>query len=246
VLSTSPDSAAGVEGPEAVLIALYDVAASSSGSGSTSGIPDYSGYVNYPTFLKWQELSRTAEASSRILNLNWTDLAANYMMGSTIRSSTGQAAAGSSRQSEVRTFSHRITYDLRYAIPAFVFLLVYTAVVLSGLVLWIVRRAKFTYLKSLLNQTATGRAVTANRAGDQTRTLSTKKWIQAHGSADIGIRKHVRGGAQYTAMAPNKVCGDEDTVDSRLIREQQGGPFHAIIGDKNDLAPHVPEMRRSS
>lgn len=233
-LLTSSDSAAGADGPGAVLTALYASAASAIGS-STIGIPDYSGFLNYATFLKWQELSKTAETASKILNLIWTDLAANYLMGSTIGASTAQspavgAALSTPRPFQVQTFSHRITYDLRYAIPALIFLFVYLAVVLVATLMWIIRRARFSYLKALLNQTATGRAATTERHGEEVRTLSTRKWIEALGGEDIGIRKDLAG----RTLAGKEVFGDASTANAPLMSR------------KSEVAPHVTEVRRGS
>jgi hypothetical protein len=51
-------------------------------SDSLSASPmDYSGKVNLAMFRKWQELSRSAATSSKILNLIWTDIAANMVVG---------------------------------------------------------------------------------------------------------------------------------------------------------------------
>jgi hypothetical protein len=247
VISTASDSAAGARGPLAVLTALYDTAASSAGTGSTQGVPDYSGYSNYPTFLKWQGLSRTAQTSSNILNLIWTDLAANYLMGATIGVSSGDAASASAtRQVEVQSFSHRITYDIRYAIPAFVFLLIYVAIFTSALLLWILRRARFAYLRSLLNQTATGRAATMEGAGKEFRTLSTRKWITTYGNTDIGIRKKSDTHGDHPSPRNTHFSDGSVAADDQLIENQSGGRYQAVTSDKNDLVPHVREVRRGS
>ena len=166
-----------------------------------------------------------------------------HLDGSGCKLPEGQTTAAT-KQIQVRTFSHRTTYDLRYAIPALVFLSLYVAIILSALFLWILRRARFSYLKSLLNQTATGRAVTADRLGEQIRTLSTNKWIKAHGNADISIRKDMNTHTQDSAMVADGLHGGAEAVHGPLVVDHQDGVFHAMTSDKSEIVPHVREMRQ--
>lgn len=48
---------------------------------SVTGVFDYSGICSYPMFLKWNRLSKTAETAPLLINLVWTDIMANYVMG---------------------------------------------------------------------------------------------------------------------------------------------------------------------
>lgn len=46
-----------------------------------SRLPDYSGYTSLTLFNKWDKLSRTADGAAQILNLIFTDYAANLSTG---------------------------------------------------------------------------------------------------------------------------------------------------------------------
>lgn len=103
--------------------------------------------------------------------------------------STGQQI-GKGPMVRVLRHDRRVQYDLRYGIPGIVFLAFYAATVLSALTLWIIGRARFQYLRTILNQTATGRIVTIERHDDAARApaIGTRKWIQVFGKEDIGLR----------------------------------------------------------
>jgi hypothetical protein len=184
----SVDASAGALGPASVLQAVY-VDALNFGIGPTSdGLPDYTGKTNFPIFLRWQSLSRQASTASTIINLIWTDIAANYLIGA--KSNPGIGVSGPSGNAQtsisgVRLFNRVTTYDLRYAIPAFIFLAVYLAILAFALILRVLNRARLGNMKNLLNQTATGRAVTIERHGLEVATYSTKRWIERYGHETI-------------------------------------------------------------
>lgn len=185
--------------PETVLELTYSEAFSSSSELPLTGAPDYSGLSNYPMFLKWQQLSQSQETSPTILNLVWTDLMANYVLGTNSILGTRSDSAGNSVDTNgasstrplisVRQLFQTIDYDMRYAIPAFVLLPLYVLVIVSALILWIIRPSRLGYLKMLLNQTATGRAVTRERHGAAAaaEVIGTKQWIQDYGDENIGV-----------------------------------------------------------
>jgi len=194
-----PSAHAGAAAPQAVLATTYS--AVTMGISSVVSVLDYSGSKNYPLFLKWQKLSESPETSSTIPNLIWTDMMANYVMGtrSTIGQSPRAKAAASSSQLQpqraivrVHRFERTVRYDLRYAVPAFIFLALYVFFIVSSFLLWIFRRAGVHFLHTLLNQTSTGRAVTVERyGGEACATIGTRSWIMQYGSEDVGIRKRL-------------------------------------------------------
>lgn len=192
--NTSRSACASAYAPESVLNAVY------SELRSDPIFPDYSGLTNYPMFLKWQKLSKSPDTASTIINLIWTDIIANLIVGtkSTLNAHNKFAISivNSTRQDGkgpmIRVFRHdrRIRYDLRYGIPGIIFLAFYVATILSALIFWIIGRVRFQYLRTILNQTAAGRIVTVERHGDAARApaLGTRKWIQEFGEEDIGLR----------------------------------------------------------
>lgn len=171
-----------------------------SGFRNALGFPDYFSSSNYPMFLRWQELLKSPDTASTIINLIWTDIMANLVVGTKSTLDAHNKFATSNMNSTrpdgkgpmIRVLRHdrRIRYDLRYGIPGIIFLAFYVATILSALIFWIIGRVRFQYLRIILNQTAAGRIVTVERHGDAARAaaLGTRKWIQEFGEEDIGLR----------------------------------------------------------
>ena len=167
----------------------------------SSGLPDYSGLTNYPLFRKWQELSQSSETAPTIVNLIWTDIMANYVLGTKSTLNSNKTSADDSdnligrgaKGPMIRVLRSRqkIQYDLRYGIPGIIFLAFHAIAIFSALTFWVMGRIHFKYLRTLLNQTATGRCVTVERYGDAARapTVGTRKWVQVYGDEDLGFRK---------------------------------------------------------
>ena len=220
------DASAGAQGPESVLREVYEDALTT--QTSLEGLPDYTGSTNFPMFLKWQNLSRQADTASTIINLIWTDIAANYLIGA--RSNPGVSLSGPSNNAQaivsgVRLFSRETSYDLRYAIPAFVFLAVYTAILIIALMLRVLNRARLDSVKNLLNQTATGRAVMIERHGSAVATYSTKRWIRQYGNELIEVDSTV--GTVPPSKTKSNVDGDTGDflplkADSQICLQEVG------------------------
>ena len=198
VLSAANSASASADAPQAALFTTYSDATSGRFSGD---LPDYSGSQNYPLFLKWQELSQSPDTAPTIVNLIWTDIMANYVVGTkstlSARNKFADGPINSTRRDTKRPMirvlrsARKIRYDLRYGIPGIMFLAFYVMAILSALTVWVTGRVHFRSLRTLLNQTATGRSVTVERYGDAARApaVGTRKWIQAFGEEDIGLRK---------------------------------------------------------
>lgn len=198
-------AAAGAIAPGAALAATYASTAPLARL-DDNHIMDYSGVTNYPFLLRWQQLTQSANSSSTAINLIWTDIMANYVVGTL--SNLNRRNGSDSADITVRGFDRRVRYDLRYAIPAFIYLGVYVLVLVAALVLWAFRRATFADLRVLLNQTATARIAVAWKErgaasieadgldGDEVARehgmMKTKDWIAKYGAVDIGVRKRLR------------------------------------------------------
>ncbi|KAL9621562.1 MAG: hypothetical protein Q9160_003954 [Pyrenula sp. 1 TL-2023] len=66
---------AGVDFHSEALVSAYDV------GGSAIGVQDYSGQSDFAMFARWQELSSLPQTTAKIINLIWTDLAGNAVVG---------------------------------------------------------------------------------------------------------------------------------------------------------------------
>lgn len=139
----SSDSAcASCHAPQAALINVYKSAAS--GQETLHDLSDYSDVTNYPLFLKWQELSQSSDIAPTIVNLIWTDIMVNYVVGikSTLNA-RNKFADGKANLTErdVKGFMIRVLrsrrkvqYNLRYGIPGIVFSAIYMMTILWALI----------------------------------------------------------------------------------------------------------------
>ncbi|KAI9790167.1 MAG: hypothetical protein M1816_005367 [Peltula sp. TS41687] len=226
---------AGAIAPQAALSVTYSDASVLS---TVTGMLDYSGYTNYPMFLKWEHLSKSATTAPQIINLIWTDIMANFVMGARSHLSRGRVGTPDAESANVSviTFKRRIRYDLRYAIPALVFLVVYLIGLASSMLLLVSRRAGFGLLRRLLNQTAVGRAVTMDRNPDKLpRDVKTKIWIQVMGGEDIGIRKRY-------AVGPASEYGKPDEIPSPSMETITDGGDESPIQEKRESKIEVTEI----
>ncbi|RFU24613.1 hypothetical protein B7463_g11732, partial [Scytalidium lignicola] len=179
------DGSAGAMAPAGALNELYNFAFSGS-----SGLPDYSGQTNYPMFLKWKNQSSDTSTAPSILNLIWTDLMANFVMGSKSQLSRNGTAPLSSTLVSATPYTNTIKYNYIYAIPAFCFLVLYTLMLLVSLAFILFRRVHIGTLRMLLNQTSTGRAVTTERHGHRISARTpTNQWIDVFGDERIKVKK---------------------------------------------------------
>ncbi|KAG0637128.1 hypothetical protein HOY80DRAFT_890179 [Tuber brumale] len=153
---------------------------------------DYSGERNFPLLTKWRKLSATQYSAALILNLIWTDMVVNNLVGTKSVTSTYGVAAGNQKAStgmfSVETYSKNITYDLRFAIPAFVILAMWVASLFIALLMLIASRVSLAVVRELINQTGTGRYV-ANFLYPETcvESTSTKDWVSVAGRKNIAF-----------------------------------------------------------
>ncbi|KAJ6583899.1 hypothetical protein DFH09DRAFT_1143733 [Mycena vulgaris] len=125
-------------------------------------LPDYSGLSNFALVQKFQKtlLADPKNGPAQIKNLIWTDIMANNLMGTDSRTSL-----------LVRENVPTVTYDLRYAAPALLFLLLWIPS-LVGSVFILIKRPVISHLRHLLTHTGVGRAALGNSALRRMNTVS--------------------------------------------------------------------------
>lgn len=150
---TMVDSMAGSSFPLALLGKLYEL-------DSWDKFPDYTGANSWSMYTKWADLSSNESTASQIVNLIWTDLMANAVMG---RSTMLQRHSGGTVEMPASKYLQTVTYDWRYASMALVFAGVYFILLLLSMFLYAIRACNFQNLRFFLNQTAAGRSMTTER-----------------------------------------------------------------------------------
>jgi hypothetical protein len=169
---------------------------------------DYSGKANLAMSRKWQELSRTAATSAKILNLIWTDIAANMVVGTkglhtqeTAKRKRDSEDAGTRRMPAVTSYSRRVKYHYVYGIPAFLVLFLTAATLLSTLFFMFFSGAKPSTMRAFLQHTSAGRFLTAQSSGPSTMTTGyaplsqhdeysnapTEVWVKGAGKQEFTL-----------------------------------------------------------
>jgi hypothetical protein len=204
------DSSAGADAPGGALEAVY--------SPISIGMPDYSGTANWALFLKWQSLSRSASTAGSIINLMWTDIMANGVVGAkglfSDTNATAQEKETGSTTAVATPLKDAIHYDFVYAIPAFIYLALYGATLFFAILLFVLGRVRIRTLRALLNHTSAGRATIMERYPGEDRVLAkTSEWTSTFAQENVRFRKDqarqgastsVKGGGQYSPLPQNK------------------------------------------
>ncbi|KAI8630319.1 hypothetical protein F5Y19DRAFT_474706 [Xylariaceae sp. FL1651] len=129
---------------------------------------DYSGASNLAMYRLWQELSRNASDAGKILNLIWTDIATNLVLGTkglqpgnvNLAKRDNQSGT-SSNMPTVTTYTRRVEYYYPYGIPAFLTLVLAALIFFATACFMLLGSARPSYMRLLLEETSVGRLLTS-------------------------------------------------------------------------------------
>ncbi|KAG0634524.1 hypothetical protein HOY80DRAFT_928632 [Tuber brumale] len=191
---------------------------------------DYSGERNFPLLTKWRKLSANQSSAALILNLIWTDIVANNLVGTKSVPSAYGIAEGDGKPSagmtSVETYTKRITYNFLFAIPAFVILALWAASLFIALIMLCVSRVSPAVVQELINHTSTGRSVTNFLYPEMcTQSAPAEVWVKDAGRKEIGFVSF-RGGNSDG----DKTAGGEAGPMAGEGREEMGGMQKGGIG----------------
>ncbi|KFX91614.1 hypothetical protein O988_07668 [Pseudogymnoascus sp. VKM F-3808] len=169
-----------------------------------NGAADYSGLNSFALFVKWQKLSRTPADAAKIINLVWTDVSANTVVGTKGWGLTSAAAAAKPAAvgkradptplvTEVKVpiivYQMYIRYRIPFAVPAFLVLGLTVAVLTALIVLLISGRTGPKRMRMLLEDISVGRAVGVLLWPEKKKGLGTKEWVESVGTRSVTIGK---------------------------------------------------------
>ncbi|KAK6362488.1 hypothetical protein LTS17_012807 [Exophiala oligosperma] len=139
------------------------------GYSSSGGVADYSGKTNLAMYRLWQDLSRTPASAAKILNLVWTDVAANSVVGTRSlqqpqrrdvhRRDDGPSQTDPSLLVPVTLYERRVKYHMVYGIPALMTAFGTFCVFAASLAVLCLGRAGPTKMRRYLDKTSPGRLV---------------------------------------------------------------------------------------
>lgn len=155
---------------------------------------DYSGQTQLALFALWQNLSTTATDASKILNLVWTDIAANSVVGtkgwgltSSVAGKSAVNLAAQHSNAPVTSYRKRVRFHMPYAVPAFVVLAVTLAILVASVFVLVTRKTSMKKLRDLLDATSNGRIISLYEWPEEARGLKTDDWVQKIGSRQAAV-----------------------------------------------------------
>lgn len=178
------------------------------------GYADYSGWSSLGVYAKWQKLSTSADTVSKILNLVWTDVAANAVVGTRGWGLTSAASTdptgfapsthisakdlnpAPSTQVPVVLYHPTIKYQLPFAVPAFVALAITLVVIITLLLLAIRGKTGVKRMRKFLDATSVAR-ITTRFSWTPVLDQETKSFVNEYGKRHVTIT--------YTAIIPEEV-----------------------------------------
>lgn len=172
---------------------------------------DYSGQTQFALYAKWQNLSADAGSASDIINLIWTDIAANAVVGT---KGWGLGAGSKTKSVAVTAYHKKVHFKMPYSVPAFVTIGVCVALLVAIVMLASTNKTGLAKLRFLIDATSAGRNIGIYLWPTESRTLTgqTKDWL------------HVIGPRRVTAVRGSFVAVDDDDQeqeeDSVEVQEQ--------------------------
>jgi hypothetical protein len=166
---------------------IYKELLSSASATQSEEVQDYSGRAQFALYQRWLELGRTATRSADIINLIWTDIAANAIIGtrglmskaSGPNMSENRNPNNSREVPKVVFYEKRVGYHIAYAGPAMLLLLLTLLLSLAVATLLVLRRTGLDRMNWFLDRTSLGRNFTALLYPDVTSQKSTRKaWAE--------------------------------------------------------------------
>lgn len=171
-------------------------------------VADYSGRKNAPLLNLWRHLSQSAEQSERIINLIWTDVATNALVGTRgqIPSSEPRNLAGkedsikNAQEAQVQVYlrDRATAYHLVYGIPGFILLAFVALMLIACVISFVSGRGTIRRVKFYLSRLSTGRVMTAfleDDAVSQTSSIksgsSTSRWLRKRGRMLVDVSGNV-------------------------------------------------------
>ncbi|KAK5169528.1 uncharacterized protein LTR77_005504 [Saxophila tyrrhenica] len=175
--------------------------------GLYDGLQDLSGYTSLAIASRWKNMSSTTTGTAGIMNLIWTDFAANALIGTrgwlsgkdtlppnlNMQSPLQKHAEphapprSGSGSVPVRIYQRTVHYRWIYAIPAFLCLFVAGLICLSAVVAFISGKGRVSRVRHYLNRLSAGRLLVALKLEERDWESSTKLWLAMRGGRSVSL-----------------------------------------------------------
>jgi hypothetical protein len=208
---------------------------------SGAGLVDYSGKGGFALYNKWVELSQTAEGAAQILNLIFTDYAANDLVGTRSQLTAPNLSPNPKRDDirpgkvPVHLYQRVIRYRWIYGIPAFLSFLVVSFILFGAIVALLTGRGSISRVKHYLWNLSAGRILAAFiYPGSSHMYSDTKEWTRVVGSNNITLSRDDRPQGDVLVTAAEVGSGHGAVIMSyhRVPRHE---PMKVVTSDIIEL-----------
>lgn len=175
-------------GSEALTGAMGIPYSVSAGGSLLNGQPDYSGASDMSMWVRWQNLSSSAELASLIPSLIWTDIAASAVVGTKGVLGPGNTATENQVPIMVTPTVMKIKYHYPYAIPALLTALVLVFVTIAAFTVVLFGHGSISRIRLHLQQLSAGRIYTTFLYPEPgIMAIKSKQWARAAGKKIIDL-----------------------------------------------------------
>jgi hypothetical protein len=213
LISEYDDYFPGASLPAAAWRTVYDAATEGD---ITTGM-SYSGLNSVAMYKKWSDLSHDLEGAATMLNLIWTDLAANALVGTkswlpqdplppnlqngvpAIRR-RAEISTSTTADVPVQTFHRAIRYRWRYGIPAFLAAFVVACILVATMGAVVFRRGTPQLVGQYLTSLSAGRLLTHFLLPKASSSGDTKDWASMTGAVKVSVL-----GSNYSIADSTKI-----------------------------------------
>lgn len=179
----------------------------------------YGGRKNVALFSRWQELSKNAQSTARIINSVWTDTVANAIVGSKSILGGPFTEHGKGRPSTdsteviVTPIVKRVKFKIVYGIPAFIVLLLWLITAVSAAGLFLMKRVTLDRIQHCLRCSSAGRLLaTAVHPELSNLQIPSSDWTREAGGAIVSVSDKYP--AEISVGKDSEDAGDESSLRS--------------------------------
>jgi hypothetical protein len=183
----------------------------------SSGLQDLSGWNRLSLAHVWKKMATTSSGTAGIMNLIWTDFAANALVGTrgwlddrTLppnlqgddalkeRGNSSSTISATKSRVSVRPYIRRTHYHWLYAIPAGLTLLLAAVICATALVAVVSGKGTVSRVRCYLDSLSSGRLLVALKTGVSDFESRTPEWLEVSGRKTMSLAKGEDGDVLFT------------------------------------------------
>ncbi|ERF69815.1 hypothetical protein EPUS_08016 [Endocarpon pusillum Z07020] len=207
----------GTDGPQSALSSAYSI-------GSSKDVTNYSGKTNIAI----------APTTAKIINLVWTDIAANSLVGTkswisgsalppNLAKRDGSLSNNAAVDVPVTVYEHQIRYRWVFAIPAAIVMFLAALIGLAALMFALMGKARPSHIRHYLFQLAPGRILTNFLyPGVCSGNAPTRIWIDQVGRNSVTLYQDLPGATEPQVLSSTLLPKERALTSSCQVEYSRG------------------------